>query len=44
VTPHLHLAAIARMQGDFATAASEYDTLANLSPRLPNGYMGKPRS
>src|SRR4029077_6657325 len=41
VTPHVHLASIARSQGDFPVAIQEYQRLVVLAPRLPAGYIGQ---
>jgi tetratricopeptide (TPR) repeat protein len=44
VTPRLYLALMARSKGDFARATTEYNTLTEVAPHLPAGYLGQAES
>jgi tetratricopeptide (TPR) repeat protein len=41
ITPHLYLAAMARVAGDFSGAATEYRKIIAIAPHLPTGYLGE---
>ncbi len=41
VTPRLYLAVLARVSGDYPTAAAQYKQLTVVAPHLPAGYLGQ---
>jgi tetratricopeptide (TPR) repeat protein len=44
VTPRLYLAVMARVSGDFKEAASQYQGITVVAPRLSSGYLGEAES